>query len=391
MARKFLYIVAAVVVLVIVCGFVLRAWWWELSEYTLVPDTEFSEPAPMAADAYADPAMWIARPGMEGENPARWQPAFAEGSTPAEPEQATGDDATAPAPAYAVFFVHPTSYIPVRFLNDMHWNARLDDAEANAQALMFVKGMASPFNHAAEIWIPRYRQAVFGSFLTADPQAARAIDAAYADVEQAFFHFLDHADPNLPIVLAGHSQGALHIQRLLARRIAGTPIQQRIAGAYSLGWPVSLEHDLPSLGLPACTDANQPACLMSWLTFGEPAEPGQMLGHYAREKGFDGKDRSGSPILCTNPITGTKDGQAPAADNPGSLVPDTDLDSGELVAGSIGARCDERGLLLIGAPIELERYVLPGNNYHVYDVPMFWRSLQLDAERRVAAWQTARR
>lgn len=384
MARKFLYLVAAIVALVIVCALVIRAWWWELSEYTLVPDTEFTEPAPLAADAYANPAMWIARPGKQGDNPALWQPPYAEGSAPAEQEG--GDE----APAYAVFFIHPTSYIPVRFLNDMRWNAGLDNNEANRQAVLFVKGMATPFNQASEIWIPRYRQAVFGSFLTGDPKAIRALDAAYADVEQAFFHFLDHADPSLPIVLAGHSQGGLHLQRLLARRIAGTPIQQRVAAAYSVGWPVSVEHDLPALGLPACTDANQPACLMSWLTFGEPAEPGLMLGHYGREKGFDGMDRAESPILCTNPLTGTKNGEAGPDANPGSLVPDLDLDSGELVAHTVGARCDANGLLLVSAPVELGRYVLPGNNYHVYDVPMFWRALQLDVERRVRAWLAAR-
>jgi len=383
MARKFLYIVAALIVLVIAAAIALRTWWWELSEYTLVPDSEFAEPAPLAADAYADPAMWFARPGKVGENPASWQPPFVEGAAP-EPAQ-EGE-----TPAYAVFFIHPTSYIPVKYLDDMRWNARLDDADANAQALLFIKGMATPFNRATESWIPRYRQAVFGSFLTADPKADRALDAAYVDVEQAFFHFLDHADPNLPIVLAGHSQGSLHLQLLLARRIAGTPLQRRIAAAYSIGWPVSVEHDLPSLGLPACQAADQPGCVMSWLSFAEPADSAQMLGHYSRKRGFDGKNRTGSPILCTNPLTGARDGEAPAEANPGSLVPELDLDSGELVPGAVGARCDAQGLLLVGAPLELGTYVLPGNNYHVYDVPMFWRSLQLDAARRVGAWQSAR-
>ncbi len=39
---------------------------------------------------------------------------------------------------------------------------------------------------------------------------------------------------------------------------------------------------------------------------------------------------------------------------------------------AVAARCDERGLLLIGDPPELGPYVLPGNNYHVYDIPLFW-------------------
>jgi hypothetical protein len=384
MVRKFLYVIAFIIVLVIVAAILVRVWWDELSEYSLVPDTEFVELAPLPANAYADSKMWFAMPGKPGENPAAWQPAWAEGSAP--PAAPEGEE----KPAYAVFFIHPTSYIPIKYVDDMAWNAKLDDAKTNQQALLFIKGMATPFNKASEIWIPRYRQAVFGTFLTGDPKGDRALDAAYADVEQAFFHFVDNVDPKLPIVLAGHSQGALHLQRLLARRIAGTPLEQRIAAAYSLGWPISLEHDLPALGLPACESTAQAGCVMSWLSFAEPAEPEQMLGHYSRRPGFDGKDRTGSPILCTNPLTGTKDGEAPPEANPGSLVPDVDLDSGELVRGLVGARCNEQGLLLVGAPLELGTYVLPGNNYHVYDVPMFWRNLQLDAARRVAAWQEAR-
>jgi hypothetical protein len=329
--------------------------------------------------------MWFARPGMLDENPAAWQPEWAEGKAP--PPPAEGEK----KPAYAVFFIHPTSYIPIKYVDDMAWNAKIDDAAANKQALLFIKGMATPFNRAKEIWIPRYRQAVFGAFLTDDPKTDRALDAAYADVEQAFFSFLDEVDPTLPIVLAGHSQGALHLQRLLARRVAGTPIERRIAAAYSLGWPVSLEHDLPSLGLPACSTADQAGCIMSWLSFAEPADSTQMLGHYSRKPGFDGKDRSGSPILCTNPLTGTRDGEATAEANLGTLVPDLDLDSGRLVPGMIPARCNEQGLLMIGTPLDVfGEYVLGGNNYHVFDVPLFWRNLQLDVARRVGAWRAPR-
>ena len=35
----------------------------------------------------------------------------------------------------------------------------------------------------------------------------------------------------------------------------------------------------------------------------------------------------------------------------------------------------------------LGSYVLPGNNYHVYDYALFWGSIRADAGRRLAAWQ----
>ena len=53
------------------------------------------------------------------------------------------------------------------------------------------------------------------------------------------------------------------------------------------------------------------------------------------------------------------------------------------------ARCDERGLLLIGDPPEVGNAVLPGNNYHVYDIPLFWKNVQQDVIARVKGWSAA--
>ena len=95
--------------------------------------------------------------------------------------------------------------------------------------------------------------------------------------------------------------------------------------------------------------------------------------------------------MCVNPLTGSSGGAAPATANLGTLVPRSDLSGGDLVVGAVPARCDERGLLLIGDPPRLGPAVLPGNNYHVYDIPLFWKNLQADVVRRVRAWTPNRR
>jgi hypothetical protein len=369
MVRKFLYGIAVLLVMAIAAVFALRVWNEELAAIAFVPSEAFEPPQALAASAYRDPAMWLSRPGMaRRSDPARWQPQGA-----ALPD---GD-----VPDFAVFFVHPTSY-----LERAHWNAPLDDRQSRTRARTFLRGLASAFASASEIWAPRYRQATFGAFLTDKPEAEQAIDAAYRDVAQAFDAFLTGIDDDTPIVLAGHSQGARHVLRLLAERIAGTPLQGRIAMVYAVGWPVSIEHDLPALGLPACVSPTQAGCVMSWSSFAEPAEPGQWLEHYRASPGLDGEPRGTGKVLCVNPLNGLLDGDAPASANLGTLVPDDDLTSGELVAGAVPARCDARGLLLIGDPPRLGPYVLPGNNYHVYDIPLFWRNVQLDVARRMMAW-----
>jgi hypothetical protein len=382
MVRKFLGCFAILIVIVIVGGIALAIWSDKATQVAFVPTTEFVEQDPLAGNAYQDPSMWYSRPGIGApRDPARWQPSAAAGAA-AEPA-AEGEEA--PLPAFAVFFVHPTSYI-----DRSAWNGPLDDADADARARLFIKGMASPFNGAAEIWAPKYRQATFGAFLTDEPAATRAIDAAYRDVSQAFDYFLESIGPDMPIVLAGHSQGGAHIARLLAERVAGTPLQPRVAMAYPIGWPISVEHDLPALGLPACATAGQAGCIVTWSSFAEPAKPGLLLERYRKLPGTDGQPRGEDGILCVNPLTGTINGEADDSANLGTLMPDEDLSSGELLAGAVPARCSEQGLLLIGDPPELGPGVLPGNNYHVYDIPLFWRNLQQDVERRMRAWAAGR-
>ena len=413
MARKFLYLIAVVIVLLLAGAIGLAIWSRQATEIAFVPRGEFVEQQPLAANAYNDPAMWYSRPGIGTSDPARYEPAIAETATGSAPQTPSPDSPAAErdlakpdldietsrpgdaankneAPPFAVFFVHPTSYIPLALTEQANWNATPGDATSESRARLFIRGMASPFNRADEIWAPKYRQAVAGAFLTDKPEATKAIDAAYADVREAFRYFLASVPKDKPIVLAGHSQGALHVLRLLQDEVAEKPVQQRIAAVYGVGWPISIEHDLPALPLPACAVPEQAGCVVAWSSFAEPADPAMLMTRYAATPSFDGQPRGDGPILCINPLTGTPNASAPASDNLGTLVPREDLSGGDLVAGAVPARCDERGLLLIGDPPQLGQGVLPGNNYHVYDIPLFWKNLRQDVLRRVNAWTAAR-
>src|SRR3546814_14739768 len=93
-------------------------------------------------------------------------------------------------------------------------------------------------------------------------------------------------------------------------------------------------------------------------------------------------------MLCVNPWTGAPATAAPPTENLGALRPSEDFSTLSLEAGKIGARCD-KGLLLIGTPpLGFGRYVLPGNNFHIYDYPLFWANLRPAAEARAASFAT---
>jgi hypothetical protein len=185
MARKFLYLIAVLVVLVIVALAALRLWSLELTRFAFVP-SGFErkgccpmEPTRHRACGFHGPASPTirrssARKGMKAE----------------------GDRSRA-----VVFFVHPTSY-----LARDHWNGSLEDADANRRAASFIRAMGSASNGAAQGWAPRYRQATFGAFLTDKPESAQALAVAYQDVKAAFASFLQQVPADAPIILAGHSQ-----------------------------------------------------------------------------------------------------------------------------------------------------------------------------------------
>lgn len=370
MARKFLYGIAAIIVLILLGLLALRLFGTELSRIAFVPTEPFKEQPALARTIYADNSMWIAQPG-KSDNPAMWRPKAVQ-------EGAVSFDT-------AVFFIHPTSY-----LERAHWNAPLDDAEANDRARIFVRGMASVFNASPNVWAPRYRQAAFGAFLTDKPEGQRALEAAYRDVLLAFDHFVASQKPETPIILAGHSQGALHLTRLLKDRVAGKPIAKRIVAAYPVGWPISVAADLPALGLPACAGPDQTGCIMAWQSFAEPADTTDILKAFEAAPSLTGAQRAGGTLVCTNPLNGGLPDAAPASANMGTLKNRADFLDGQLIAGAAPARCDGQGFLLIGEGPDLGPYVLPGNNYHVYDYSLFWSNIRADVARRSRAFAASR-
>lgn len=367
-ARRFLWIVAILIFLVIAAAFAYRLLGWRLLSAAMVPSVTYATSKKADGPDYGKSAAWDARPGLAND-PSRWTPA---GFTPA------------PHARVAVFFVTPTVYI-----GRDRWTMPFDDAATNARLALFLRSQASIFNGVASVWAPKYRQAAFGAFLTDRPDAARALDLAYSDVLRAFDAFVAAQPAAAPIILAGHSQGSLHLLRLLKDRVAGQPIAKRIVAVYAPGWPVSVTADLPALGLPACASAEATGCLLSWQSFAEPAEYDDIRAAFDAQPSLTGRPRKGTAILCTNPLLGQASHAVVRPDrNIGALVPNEGLTSATVEPRRVGAWCTPAGILQIGdPPAGFGQYVLPGNNYHIYDYMLFWANLRADVEARVSAWQ----
>ncbi|MFL6785923.1 MAG: DUF3089 domain-containing protein [Sphingomicrobium sp.] len=365
--RRFLMLIFILTLIFVGGAFALYQFGDQVLVRMATPGGHYQEPPRGSGPDYAKAESWIARPDIT-DNPSEWRPL---GSAAA----------LLPDHPAAIFYIHPTTY-----LERDKWNAPLaGNAESDRRARLFVQSQASALASVGRVWAPRYRQAAYGAFLLKSEDARKALDLAFADVDSAFREFLSSVPPDRPIILAGHSQGALHLLRLLERY--GHDIKGRVVAAYVVGWPVGATSDLPATNLPACAIPDQAGCVLSWQSFREPANPQLVTDAWVGTTGPEGRVRTREDMLCTNPLSGTRNGAAPAAMNKGTLVPDGDLTNARVEAGRVGARCDNGFLIIDGDVPNLGPYVLPGNNYHVFDYALFWGSIRADVERRLAAWR----
>lgn len=361
MARKFLWVIAILTMLLIAAAIAWRLAADRLIRVAFVPRISFAESELAPAPDYALPANWVAHPALPTD-PARWAP--------------PGNRA-APKPAAAVFFVTPTAW-----LGRGRWNAPLDDRETNDRLDRFTQLQASAFNGVGEIWSPRYRQVTFGGFLAPSADTGKAVDVAFQDVVRAFDSFLAAQPVDRPLILAGHSQGSLHLLRLLRER--APQLEGRLVAAYVVGWPVAVPADLEAVGLPACSASGAHGCVLSWQSFAADAELKAALEGFERVPDLRGKPLGVRPMLCVNPLTGSSAAAGPER-NAGTLIEDA------LQPRRAGARCDARGLLRIApAPRDIGPFVLPNGNYHVYDYSLFWANVRADVEARLSGFGAAR-
>ncbi|MDQ3074778.1 MAG: DUF3089 domain-containing protein [Pseudomonadota bacterium] len=365
-ARRFLFLIFFLTLIMVAGAFAVYQFGASTLTRMATPQGRYEPPSPRSGPDYKLASSWLARPGI-ADNPAAWVP-----------DGVVTTIATSPA---ATFYIHPTTY-----LDRDRWNAALDPGgDAGFRARLFVQSQASAFNAVSDIWAPRYRQAAFGAFLLKSEDATKALDLAYRDVRAAFDAFLAAQPAGTPVILAGHSQGALHLSRLLIDRRAA--LKGRLVAAYVVGWPLSVSADLPATGLPPCNAPDQTGCVLSWQSFAEPANPSLVLDSWVGSRSASGVERKRDDMLCTNPLNGARDGDATPDTNLGTLVPNGDLASATIAVGQVGARCEDGFLIVNGRIPPLGPYVLPGNNYHVYDYALFWGSIRADVERRLAAFR----
>jgi hypothetical protein len=245
-----------------------------------------SAPAQPAPIDYSQTASWVCRPGAEE---------VCTTGLDAMVVTATGQrtlEVFTPAadPPIDCFYVYPTISKEPTPYSDM---ARAPEIEHVTMA------QAGRLTSRCRLFAPLYRQATMTG-LRQEMTGGAPLDwgGPYGDVLAAWRWYMAHENHGRGVVLIGHSQGAILLQRLIAEEIDGKPAQERLVSAFLAGDPALSVPRGALVGgafkyIPLCTGAAQAGCVYVWGTYlADDADPSRFFG---RNPG------GGMAARCANP------------------------------------------------------------------------------------------
>jgi len=246
--------------------------------------------APTAAPDFAQPANWLCLPG-------RADPCGTPLPTTALNANGYGSAGrSTPNPNAKVdcFYVYPT------VSRDPGLSSDLTPGQEEKGAAMAQFGR---FHEVCRPFAPLYRQVTLAALgrVVAGGDVTAQFNTAYDDVRSAWRHYLSDHNGGRPFVLLGHSQGTIHLNRLLAEEIEGKPEAKRMLSALLIGYsvevPVGKNVGGTFKSTPLCTRRRQTGCVVTYASFRAEAPPPAMGAPFGRTA------KPGMTVGCVNPAS----------------------------------------------------------------------------------------
>jgi len=252
--------------------------------------TTASTPYPgYRSEIYADPAHWLCRPDKDDvcDHGLDATSIRANGQTHVERFHAATN------PKIDCFYVYPT------ISTDPGGNSDL--VPGDDQELFVVGQQAARLGSVCRVFAPVYRQITLtaltarlgGNDVPTDPELA------YADVLDAWKHYIANDNHGRGVILIGHSQGAGLLTTLVKNEIDPNPeLRDRLVSTMLLGTslqvPIGRDVGGDFANVPLCRRLGQTGCAITYGSFRATAPP--------PSNSFFGVPRgAGLQAACTNP------------------------------------------------------------------------------------------
>jgi hypothetical protein len=259
------------------------------------------------------------------------------------------------SPNIDVFYIHPTTYY-----NGITWNATPNYFKDNKAINLTIKNQCSVFSGIANIYAPHYREMHIKGYYDL-PNGLQAIEQAYNDVLSAFKYYLNNENEGRAFIIASHSQGTNHAERLIKEYISqDKALLNKMLLAYLIGMPIKKS---TFNSISPCLNSHDLNCILSWRTFTE---------NYFTSFEY------GEDIISTNPITWTLENNASRKNmHQGILFPNKIKMKYTLVT------YNHLGMLWVREPTNLFFKLFKRNNYHPADFNLFWLNIRQNLKSRL--------
>lgn len=275
-----------------------------------------------------------------------------------------------------VFFLCPT----VSMGSDTDWNASIEDENTKAGFLTTAKMELGIYDENAVVYVPYYEEATFAVYSLDQDEREPYMEIAYADVKAAFAYYLEQSDPDRPLILAGFSQGADMVIRLMKDYFNDDELADRLVAAYAIGWELTKEDVEENPWVVPAEGEIDTGCVITFSSEAENITESLMVPE-------------DSWTYSINPLNWETDStKADASLNKGACFTDSSGAIVKEIPNLTGAYIDEKRGTLKCTDIDPDIYtssIFPDGVYHLYDYQFFYRNLQDNVAARLSAWERA--
>ncbi len=272
-----------------------------------------------------------------------------------------------------LFFVCPT----VDMGKEGNYNAYITDEKYRESFDGATNMELGIYDDVTRVYAPYYRQATFPVYSLSKEEQEKYLNAAYEDVKKAFLYFADQTDATRPLILAGFSQGADMIIRLMKDLFDEPQYQRRLVAAYPIGWKLTEDEAREYPHLMPAEGETDTGVIVTFNSEDKEITSSLIVGE--NEKTYS-----------INPLNWKTTSEiADKSLNIGACFTDYSGNIKEEIPNLTGAYIDgERGTLKV-TDVKHEDYpgkLFDDGIYHLYDYQFFFRNLEENVGKRLSAF-----